>query len=92
MKQECIPEGLYRPLVEHIPKCSMEGGSAQHPWDADPLDITLSQTLLIFWKFQFDWMGLLVSYCQPFWMAAITKNHKNDYHGSTLQHKDLQQK
>ena len=29
--------------------------------------------------------------CQPFWMAAITKNHKNDCHGSMLENRDLQQ-
>ena len=32
-----------------------------------------------------------MSCCWPFWMAGITKNHKNDYHGSVVHNSDLHQ-
>ena len=33
-----------------------------------------------------------LSCCQLSWKAVITKNHKNDYHDSTIQNSNLQQK
>ena len=46
-------------------------------------------------KSQIGWRGYLVtisdqlSYCQPTWMAAITRNQKNGCHGSTVKDKHL---
>ena len=60
-------------------------------------EINLNQTLENLKKLKNSaWMketvdGHLLSWCHPFWMAAITQNHKNDYHGFTVQNWHLQQ-
>ena len=36
-------------------------------------------------------LGIPLKFYQPSWMATITRNHKNDCHGSTAKNRDLQQ-
>ena len=57
----------------------------------NPHEVRLNWTLETFWEGIFGAIFCQLSSHQPFIIVAITKNHKNDYHDSPIQDRDLYQ-